>query len=58
MKDVSDTRCNTATHTSLNLDYNTIEYMNQKLNYFKALQIAASLTDPKVFLNKEEIIKP
>jgi len=31
-------------HTSLNLDDDIIEGMNQKLNYFKALQIAASLT--------------
>ena len=40
-------------HTSLNLDDSLIEYMNQKLNYYKALQIAASLSVPEVFLNKE-----
>ena len=45
-------------HTSPNLDDSLLEYMNQKLNYYKALQIAASLSDAKVFLNKEEIIKP
>lgn len=50
--------CSLILHTSLNLDDCIIEDMNQKLNYYKALQIAASLSEPKVFLNKEEIIKP
>ena len=44
--------------TSIELDDSRIEDMNQKLNYYKALQIAASLSEPKVFLNKEEITKP
>ena len=44
MKDISGIRCNNQEHTSLNLDDSLIEYMNQKLNYYKALQIAASLT--------------
>lgn len=50
--------CNIMTHTSINLNDYLIEYMNQKLNYYKALQIAASLSEPEVFLNKEEITKP
>ena len=58
MDDRSGNGCNGIIHTSPNLDDYDIESMNQKLNYFKALQIAASLSEPKVFLNKEEIIKP
>lgn len=50
--------CNVILHTSLELDASVLEDMNQKLNYYKALQIAASLSVPKVFLNKEEITKP
>uniref|UniRef100_A0AAT9J9U5 ORF18 n=1 Tax=Nitrosopumilaceae spindle-shaped virus TaxID=3065433 RepID=A0AAT9J9U5_9VIRU len=50
--------CNIMIQTSIELDDCSIEDMNQKLNYYKALQIAASLSEPKVFLNKEEIIKP
>ena len=50
--------CNMILHTSIELDDCSIEDMNQKLNYYKALQIAASITEPKVFLNKEEITKP
>ena len=35
-------------HTSPNLEDSLIEGMNQKINYFKALQIAASLSVPRV----------
>ena len=41
---MTESRCNIPRHTSLNLDDSLLEYMNQKLNYYKALQIAASLT--------------
>ena len=44
MKDISGTRCNIPRHTSIDTDDYTIETMKQKLNYYKALQIAASLT--------------
>ena len=44
MKDVSDKECNNKRHTSIDTDEYRIEAMNQKLNYYKALQIAASLT--------------
>ena len=44
MKDISGTRCNTKIQTSEQIDDSLIETMNQKLNYYKALQIAASLT--------------
>ena len=47
MKDVCGTRCNNQEHTSVDTDDYHIETMNQKLNYYKALQIAASLT-PRV----------
>lgn len=45
--------CNGIIHTSIDLDASVLEDMNQKLNYYNALQIAASLSDGKVFLNKE-----
>ena len=44
MNDKSGTRCNIESHTSIDTDDYHIESMNQKLNYYKALQIAASLT--------------
>ena len=45
--------CNGIIHTSLNLDDYTIEYMNQKLNYYKALQIAASLSQEHKSFNQD-----
>lgn len=40
-------------HTSLLLDDCSIEDMNQKLNYFKALQIAASLSGEHKSFNQD-----
>lgn len=34
-------------HTSIDTDDSSIEDMNQKLNYYKALQIAAAMTPNK-----------
>ena len=48
--DMESTRmCNVMLHTSLDLDASVLEDMNQKLNYYKALQIAASLTTGVIY---------